>query len=76
AQTCCATLPQLIPCPSAIQWHPGKEGNQLEKDLDEMLYIMSGVASVGDSDGRARVFYSGVGLVRRHIGPPGRSQSC
>uniref|UniRef100_A0A5K3FPZ3 YDG domain-containing protein n=1 Tax=Mesocestoides corti TaxID=53468 RepID=A0A5K3FPZ3_MESCO len=25
---------------------------------------------------RARVFYSGVGSGRRHIGPPGRSQSC
>uniref|UniRef100_A0A5K3EV49 Uncharacterized protein n=1 Tax=Mesocestoides corti TaxID=53468 RepID=A0A5K3EV49_MESCO len=59
AQTCWTTWPQPIPCPSAIQWHAGKEGSQPEKDMDEMQYIMSGVASVADSDGRARVFYIG-----------------
>uniref|UniRef100_A0A5K3FCQ1 Secreted protein n=1 Tax=Mesocestoides corti TaxID=53468 RepID=A0A5K3FCQ1_MESCO len=37
---------------SAIQWHAVKEGSQPEKDMDEMQYIMSGVASVADSDGR------------------------
>uniref|UniRef100_A0A5K3ET81 Polyprotein n=1 Tax=Mesocestoides corti TaxID=53468 RepID=A0A5K3ET81_MESCO len=31
---------------SAIQRHAGKEGSQPEKDMDEMQYIISGVASV------------------------------
>uniref|UniRef100_A0A5K3G1V3 Polyprotein n=1 Tax=Mesocestoides corti TaxID=53468 RepID=A0A5K3G1V3_MESCO len=75
AQTCWTTWPQPIPCLSAIQWHAGKKGSQPEKDMDEMQYIMSGVACVVDSDGRARVFYSGVLLRRRHVGPPGLSQS-
>uniref|UniRef100_A0A5K3FT41 Transposase n=1 Tax=Mesocestoides corti TaxID=53468 RepID=A0A5K3FT41_MESCO len=44
--------------------------------MDEMQYIMSGVASVADSDGRARVFYCVVESSRRHVGPPGRRQSC
>uniref|UniRef100_A0A5K3G040 GCV_T domain-containing protein n=1 Tax=Mesocestoides corti TaxID=53468 RepID=A0A5K3G040_MESCO len=52
AQTCWTTWPQLIPCLSAIQWHAGKEGSQPEKDMDEMQYIMSGMTSVVDSDGR------------------------
>uniref|UniRef100_A0A5K3G2D3 PPM-type phosphatase domain-containing protein n=1 Tax=Mesocestoides corti TaxID=53468 RepID=A0A5K3G2D3_MESCO len=68
-QTCWTTWPQPIPCLSAIQWHARKESSQPEKDMDEMQYIMSGVASEVDSDGRARVFYSADVLVRRHIGP-------
>uniref|UniRef100_A0A5K3EIV4 Uncharacterized protein n=1 Tax=Mesocestoides corti TaxID=53468 RepID=A0A5K3EIV4_MESCO len=60
AQTCWTTWPQPIPCLSPIQWHAGKEGSQPERGMDEM---------------QARVFYSGVGLGRRHAGPPGRSQS-
>uniref|UniRef100_A0A5K3G2F8 Secreted protein n=1 Tax=Mesocestoides corti TaxID=53468 RepID=A0A5K3G2F8_MESCO len=76
AQTCWTTWPQPILCLSVIQWHAGKEGSQPEKDTTEEQYIMSGMTSVVDSDGRARVFYSGVGLGRRHIGPPGLSQSC
>uniref|UniRef100_A0A5K3EZU6 Uncharacterized protein n=1 Tax=Mesocestoides corti TaxID=53468 RepID=A0A5K3EZU6_MESCO len=52
AQTCWTTWPQPILCPSAIQWRAGTEGSQPEKDMDEMQYIMSGVASVVDSDGR------------------------
>uniref|UniRef100_A0A5K3G356 Polyprotein n=1 Tax=Mesocestoides corti TaxID=53468 RepID=A0A5K3G356_MESCO len=52
AQTCWTTWPQPILCLSAIQWHAGKEGSQPEKDMDEMQYIMSGVASVVDSDER------------------------
>uniref|UniRef100_A0A5K3G143 Importin-11 n=1 Tax=Mesocestoides corti TaxID=53468 RepID=A0A5K3G143_MESCO len=50
AQTCWATWPQLIPCLSAIQWHAENEGSQPEKDMDEMQYIMSGVAIVVESD--------------------------
>uniref|UniRef100_A0A5K3FJG9 Late endosomal/lysosomal adaptor and MAPK and MTOR activator 5 n=1 Tax=Mesocestoides corti TaxID=53468 RepID=A0A5K3FJG9_MESCO len=60
-QTCWTTWPQPIPCLSAIEWHAGKKGSQPEKDTTEEQYIMSGVASAVDSDGRARVFYSGVG---------------
>uniref|UniRef100_A0A5K3FU33 Uncharacterized protein n=1 Tax=Mesocestoides corti TaxID=53468 RepID=A0A5K3FU33_MESCO len=59
AQTCWTTRPQPIPCPSAIQWHAGKEGTQPEKEMDEMQYIMSGVASVVDSDGRHQIWGSG-----------------
>uniref|UniRef100_A0A5K3FZB4 HELP domain-containing protein n=1 Tax=Mesocestoides corti TaxID=53468 RepID=A0A5K3FZB4_MESCO len=59
AQTCWTTWPQPLPDLSAIQWHAGKEGSQPERDMDEMQYIMSGVASVVDSDGRARVIYTG-----------------
>uniref|UniRef100_A0A5K3G035 Phage terminase large subunit family protein n=1 Tax=Mesocestoides corti TaxID=53468 RepID=A0A5K3G035_MESCO len=51
AQTFWATWSQPTPCLSAIQWHAGKQGSQPEKDMDEMQYIMSGVASVVDSDG-------------------------
>uniref|UniRef100_A0A5K3ELJ1 Uncharacterized protein n=1 Tax=Mesocestoides corti TaxID=53468 RepID=A0A5K3ELJ1_MESCO len=63
-------------CLSAFQWHAEKVSSQPEKDMDEMQYMWSGVASVGNSDGRARVFYSGDGLLRRHFGPPGFNQSC
>uniref|UniRef100_A0A5K3G2A3 Uncharacterized protein n=1 Tax=Mesocestoides corti TaxID=53468 RepID=A0A5K3G2A3_MESCO len=52
AQTCWATWPQPIPCLSAIQWHAEKEGSQPEKDTTEEQYMMSGVATVMDSDGR------------------------
>uniref|UniRef100_A0A5K3G2S7 AMP-binding domain-containing protein n=1 Tax=Mesocestoides corti TaxID=53468 RepID=A0A5K3G2S7_MESCO len=52
AQTCWTAWPQPIPCLSAIQWHAGNEGSQPEKDTTEVQYIMSGVASVVDSDGR------------------------
>uniref|UniRef100_A0A5K3F742 RUN domain-containing protein n=1 Tax=Mesocestoides corti TaxID=53468 RepID=A0A5K3F742_MESCO len=52
AQTCWTTWQQPIPCLSAIQWHAEKISSQPQKDMDEMLYIMSGVASVADSDGR------------------------
>uniref|UniRef100_A0A5K3F2D4 Ig-like domain-containing protein n=1 Tax=Mesocestoides corti TaxID=53468 RepID=A0A5K3F2D4_MESCO len=60
AQTCWTTWPQPIPCLSAIQWHAGKEGSQPEKGMDEMQYIMSGVASVADSDGRRLTCVSGL----------------
>uniref|UniRef100_A0A5K3FDH1 Cyclic nucleotide-binding domain-containing protein n=1 Tax=Mesocestoides corti TaxID=53468 RepID=A0A5K3FDH1_MESCO len=63
AQTCWTTWPQLIPCLPAIQWHAGKEGIQPEKDMDEMQYIISGVASVVDSDGRRLTCVSGLFLV-------------
>uniref|UniRef100_A0A5K3ELA9 Secreted protein n=1 Tax=Mesocestoides corti TaxID=53468 RepID=A0A5K3ELA9_MESCO len=59
AQTCWTTWPQPIPCLSAIQWHAGKEGSQPEKDMDEMQYIMSGVATEVDSDGRRLTRVSG-----------------
>uniref|UniRef100_A0A5K3G3V0 Uncharacterized protein n=1 Tax=Mesocestoides corti TaxID=53468 RepID=A0A5K3G3V0_MESCO len=52
AQTSWTTWPQPIACLSAIPWHAGKEGSQPEKDMDEIQYIMIGVASVVDSDGR------------------------
>uniref|UniRef100_A0A5K3FHJ9 Uncharacterized protein n=1 Tax=Mesocestoides corti TaxID=53468 RepID=A0A5K3FHJ9_MESCO len=44
--------------------------------MDEMRYIMSGVASVVDSGGRGWGILHGDGSGRRHIGPPGLSQSC
>uniref|UniRef100_A0A5K3G5E2 DOMON domain-containing protein n=1 Tax=Mesocestoides corti TaxID=53468 RepID=A0A5K3G5E2_MESCO len=50
------------------------EGSQPEKDTTEEQYIMSGMTSVVDSDGRARVFYMGSDLGFRHVGPPGVSQ--
>uniref|UniRef100_A0A5K3EKE6 Lipoprotein n=1 Tax=Mesocestoides corti TaxID=53468 RepID=A0A5K3EKE6_MESCO len=52
AQTYWTTWPQPILCPSAFQWHARKIGSQPEKDTTEVQYIMSGVASVVDSDGR------------------------
>uniref|UniRef100_A0A5K3FCT3 START domain-containing protein n=1 Tax=Mesocestoides corti TaxID=53468 RepID=A0A5K3FCT3_MESCO len=47
-----------IPCLSAFQWRARKISSQPEKNTTEVQYIMSGVASVEDSDGRARVFYT------------------
>uniref|UniRef100_A0A5K3FZI2 Uncharacterized protein n=1 Tax=Mesocestoides corti TaxID=53468 RepID=A0A5K3FZI2_MESCO len=58
AQTCWTTWPQLIPCLSAIQWHAGKEGSQPENDTTE--YIMSGMTSAVDSDGRPQTCGSGL----------------
>uniref|UniRef100_A0A5K3F3A2 DUF1559 domain-containing protein n=1 Tax=Mesocestoides corti TaxID=53468 RepID=A0A5K3F3A2_MESCO len=58
-QQCGEPIRKPIPCLSAIQWHAGKEGSQPEKDATKEQYIMSGVASAVDSDGRARVFYTG-----------------
>uniref|UniRef100_A0A5K3G1J4 Ig-like domain-containing protein n=1 Tax=Mesocestoides corti TaxID=53468 RepID=A0A5K3G1J4_MESCO len=59
AQTCWTTWPQPIPCLSAIQWHAGMEGSQPEKDTTEEQYIMSGMTSVVDSDGRRLTCGSG-----------------
>uniref|UniRef100_A0A5K3G2M2 Secreted protein n=1 Tax=Mesocestoides corti TaxID=53468 RepID=A0A5K3G2M2_MESCO len=59
AQTCWTTWLQPIPCLSAIQWHARKEGSQPEKDMDEKQYIMSGMTSVLDSDGRCLTRGSG-----------------
>uniref|UniRef100_A0A5K3FVB9 RNase_PH domain-containing protein n=1 Tax=Mesocestoides corti TaxID=53468 RepID=A0A5K3FVB9_MESCO len=39
--------------------HAEKEGSQPEKDMDETQYIMTGVASVVDSDGRRLTCGSG-----------------
>uniref|UniRef100_A0A5K3F772 RING-type E3 ubiquitin transferase n=1 Tax=Mesocestoides corti TaxID=53468 RepID=A0A5K3F772_MESCO len=58
-QQCKEPSQKPIPCLTAIQWHGGKEGSQLETDMDEMQYIMSGVASVVDSDGRCLTRGSG-----------------
>uniref|UniRef100_A0A5K3EYT6 Cyclic nucleotide-binding domain-containing protein n=1 Tax=Mesocestoides corti TaxID=53468 RepID=A0A5K3EYT6_MESCO len=52
AKTCWITWTQPILCLSAFQWHARKISSQPEKDMDEMQYIMSGVASLVDSDGR------------------------
>uniref|UniRef100_A0A5K3FZ85 Polyprotein n=1 Tax=Mesocestoides corti TaxID=53468 RepID=A0A5K3FZ85_MESCO len=52
AQTCWTTWPQPIPCLSAFQWHAREISSQPEKDTTEVQYIMGGVASVADSDGR------------------------
>uniref|UniRef100_A0A5K3ELM5 Late endosomal/lysosomal adaptor and MAPK and MTOR activator 5 n=1 Tax=Mesocestoides corti TaxID=53468 RepID=A0A5K3ELM5_MESCO len=60
AQTCCTTWQQPIPCLSAIQWYAGKEGSQPEKDTTEEQHIISGVASVVDSDGRRLTRSSGL----------------
>uniref|UniRef100_A0A5K3FPT8 Capsid protein n=1 Tax=Mesocestoides corti TaxID=53468 RepID=A0A5K3FPT8_MESCO len=53
AQTYWTTWPQPILCRSVFQWHARKINSQPEKDMTEVQYIMSGVASVADSDGRA-----------------------
>uniref|UniRef100_A0A5K3FP90 Rhs family protein n=1 Tax=Mesocestoides corti TaxID=53468 RepID=A0A5K3FP90_MESCO len=50
--------PQLVLCLFALQWHARKIGSQPGKDWHENRYIMSGVATIADSDGRARVFYN------------------
>uniref|UniRef100_A0A5K3G752 Pecanex-like protein n=1 Tax=Mesocestoides corti TaxID=53468 RepID=A0A5K3G752_MESCO len=39
-------------CVSAFQWHARKVSSQSDEDMDEVQYIMSGVASVAESDGR------------------------
>uniref|UniRef100_A0A5K3F5N1 DUF4005 domain-containing protein n=1 Tax=Mesocestoides corti TaxID=53468 RepID=A0A5K3F5N1_MESCO len=51
AQTCWTTWPQPILCLSVFQWHARKISSQPEKDTTEVQLIMSGVASVEDSDG-------------------------
>uniref|UniRef100_A0A5K3FG27 Acyl-CoA dehydrogenase n=1 Tax=Mesocestoides corti TaxID=53468 RepID=A0A5K3FG27_MESCO len=43
---------QKLRTASLLRWYAGKEGSQPEKDMNEMQYIMSGVASLVDSDGR------------------------
>uniref|UniRef100_A0A5K3ERR3 Uncharacterized protein n=1 Tax=Mesocestoides corti TaxID=53468 RepID=A0A5K3ERR3_MESCO len=57
-QTYWTTWPQPTPCLSAFQWHARKISSQHEIDTNEKHYIMSGIVSVVDSDGRAREFYS------------------
>uniref|UniRef100_A0A5K3FAA4 Polyprotein n=1 Tax=Mesocestoides corti TaxID=53468 RepID=A0A5K3FAA4_MESCO len=51
-QTCWTTLPQPVLCLSAFQWHAKMMSSQLEKDTNEVQYIMSGVDSVVDLEGR------------------------
>uniref|UniRef100_A0A5K3FMD5 Transposase n=1 Tax=Mesocestoides corti TaxID=53468 RepID=A0A5K3FMD5_MESCO len=45
---------------SLLRWHAGKEGSQPEKDTTEKQYIMGGVASAVDSDGRRLACSSGL----------------
>uniref|UniRef100_A0A5K3FYS0 Transmembrane protein n=1 Tax=Mesocestoides corti TaxID=53468 RepID=A0A5K3FYS0_MESCO len=52
AQTNWTTWPQPILCLSAFQWHSRRIGSKPENDTNGVQYIMSGVASVVDSDGR------------------------
>uniref|UniRef100_A0A5K3FZG3 Ig-like domain-containing protein n=1 Tax=Mesocestoides corti TaxID=53468 RepID=A0A5K3FZG3_MESCO len=59
AQTYWTTWPQPILCLSVFQWHARKISSQPEKDTNEEQYIMSGVASVADSDGRRLTCMSG-----------------
>uniref|UniRef100_A0A5K3EHA1 FBPase domain-containing protein n=1 Tax=Mesocestoides corti TaxID=53468 RepID=A0A5K3EHA1_MESCO len=47
-------------CVSAFQWHARKISSQPEKEANEVQYIMSGVASVVDSDGRRLTCGSGL----------------
>uniref|UniRef100_A0A5K3G252 Uncharacterized protein n=1 Tax=Mesocestoides corti TaxID=53468 RepID=A0A5K3G252_MESCO len=51
-QTYLTTWPQPILCLPVFQWHARKISSQPEKDTIEVQYIMSGVASAVDSDGR------------------------
>uniref|UniRef100_A0A5K3FI24 RNase H domain-containing protein n=1 Tax=Mesocestoides corti TaxID=53468 RepID=A0A5K3FI24_MESCO len=51
AQRYWATWPQLNLCPSAFQWQARMMSSQPENDVNEEQYIISGVASVVDSDG-------------------------
>uniref|UniRef100_A0A5K3FUW4 Uncharacterized protein n=1 Tax=Mesocestoides corti TaxID=53468 RepID=A0A5K3FUW4_MESCO len=49
-------------CVSAFQWQGRKIGSQPEKDTNEEQNIMSGVASVVDSDGRRLTCGAGSGV--------------
>uniref|UniRef100_A0A5K3FJZ1 Ovule protein n=1 Tax=Mesocestoides corti TaxID=53468 RepID=A0A5K3FJZ1_MESCO len=57
-QRCKEPSQKPILCLFVFQWHARKISSQPEKDTNEVQYIISGVASVVDLDGRARVFYS------------------
>uniref|UniRef100_A0A5K3FNV5 Proteasome endopeptidase complex n=1 Tax=Mesocestoides corti TaxID=53468 RepID=A0A5K3FNV5_MESCO len=59
AQTGWTTWPQPILCLSVLQWHARKISSQPEEDTTEEQHIMSGVASVVDSDGRLLTCGSG-----------------
>uniref|UniRef100_A0A5K3FXU5 ABC transmembrane type-1 domain-containing protein n=1 Tax=Mesocestoides corti TaxID=53468 RepID=A0A5K3FXU5_MESCO len=59
--------PQPALCLSAIQWHARKISSQSEKDTNEVQNIMSGVASVVDSDGRCLACGYGLWLVGRAL---------
>uniref|UniRef100_A0A5K3F6V8 Pirin n=1 Tax=Mesocestoides corti TaxID=53468 RepID=A0A5K3F6V8_MESCO len=43
---------QKLRTASFLGWHVRKTGSQPEKNTNEVQYIMSGVVSVADSDGR------------------------
>uniref|UniRef100_A0A5K3EZM4 Secreted protein n=1 Tax=Mesocestoides corti TaxID=53468 RepID=A0A5K3EZM4_MESCO len=60
AQTYWTTRSQPILCLSAFQWHARKISSQPEMDPNKEQYIMSGVASVMDSDGRRLTCVSGL----------------
>uniref|UniRef100_A0A5K3FBD3 Ig-like domain-containing protein n=1 Tax=Mesocestoides corti TaxID=53468 RepID=A0A5K3FBD3_MESCO len=60
ALTYWTTWPQPILCLSAFQWLARKVSSQPEKGTNEEQYIMSGVASVVDSDGRRLTCSSGL----------------
>uniref|UniRef100_A0A5K3FXL5 ADAM_CR_2 domain-containing protein n=1 Tax=Mesocestoides corti TaxID=53468 RepID=A0A5K3FXL5_MESCO len=72
AQIYLTTGPQPILCFSAFQWHTRKISSQPKKDTTEVQYIMSGVASVGDSDERRLTCGSTRAncLVNYSLGPP------
>uniref|UniRef100_A0A5K3F579 SURF1-like protein n=1 Tax=Mesocestoides corti TaxID=53468 RepID=A0A5K3F579_MESCO len=57
--------PQPILCHSAFQWRARKISTQPEKDTTDVQYIMSGVASVVDSDGRRLTCGPGLWLVSK-----------
>uniref|UniRef100_A0A5K3G2R3 LAG1_DNAbind domain-containing protein n=1 Tax=Mesocestoides corti TaxID=53468 RepID=A0A5K3G2R3_MESCO len=52
AQSYWTIWPQPILYLSGFRWHARKVSSQPEKDRTEEQYILSGVASVMDSDGR------------------------
>uniref|UniRef100_A0A5K3FXZ4 Zf-3CxxC domain-containing protein n=1 Tax=Mesocestoides corti TaxID=53468 RepID=A0A5K3FXZ4_MESCO len=61
-EQCSEPSQKPIPCLSVFQWHARMVSSQPEKDTTKASYMMSGVASVVDSDGRTRVFYTTVSV--------------
>uniref|UniRef100_A0A5K3G6L2 Uncharacterized protein n=1 Tax=Mesocestoides corti TaxID=53468 RepID=A0A5K3G6L2_MESCO len=64
-QQCKEPSQKPIVCLSVFQWHARKISSQPEKDTTEEQYIMSGVASVADTDGRRLTRSSGFCLVNK-----------
>uniref|UniRef100_A0A5K3EMJ3 Sema domain-containing protein n=1 Tax=Mesocestoides corti TaxID=53468 RepID=A0A5K3EMJ3_MESCO len=59
------TWPQPILCLSVFQRHARKISSQPEKDTNEVQYLLSGMASVVDSDEGRRTCDSGLVFVNK-----------